>query len=138
MPVWADWRAASRISATRMLVFEGGHIVALFNLAGEDGFHVVEGVVVWGLEGVAVGDCAGGVVLAADLNFGGVDGLGVAGLAVKVHLFLGEGPVPGAFDDGDGVAVVEDDVGFVGDVRVEVRLEALGDGGDGRWGLRRP
>ena len=57
----------------------------------------------------------------------------VAGGAVDFHIFAGEGPVPGGHEDGLGFGVAEDDGGVVVDVRVDVGLVGLGDGGDGEW-----
>lgn len=113
---------------------ECGLVAVGLYLPVEDGGEVIERVCALLGEGRCGGGGFGLLAVVAGAQVVGGDGDGVAVDAVDLHVLAGEAPVPGGHEDGLGAGVAEDDRGIVVDVRVDVGLVGLGNGGDAQGG----
>ena len=131
LPVLADSRAASIISATSQIVLEGRQSRRLHAIQN-DGAQIGEFVI------GRRGNFGGGFGLflrlfrRAHLHAVVTRGQYVAGLSVDFHILTADAPVPGSLDNGLRFRIGEDDGGFVFHLGVDIGLDVLGDGGDGK------
>ncbi len=71
----------------------------------------------------------------ADPQIVAADGDDVTGLAVDFHSLRSKGQCPGCLQNSLRVGIGEDNGGFIVDTRVDVGLDLLCDGGDGKRAL---
>jgi hypothetical protein len=69
-----------------------------------------------------------GLIRLSDFHAPGVDGFGIAGAPIDIHLPHRERPIPGGLNNRDRVLLVQYDLRFVVYVGIKIGLQLLGYG----------
>ncbi len=110
--------------------FNGRETIVVVDLAANDGGEVAQRVVVGRAEfrGLFLLRRLAGAV---DHGVIAQDGGNLAGAPVNLHIFDGERPVPRRLENGNGVGIGQNDVGFIVYVRVDIGFDLLRNSGNG-------